>query len=110
MRVLYLFLIFLQSCQVYKSDFGSPPDKGISNKSLSEIDSMVIESDGTGPDVLVERDSHLDQLIKRPSCHCEVRSGNQRIWVPPRTAADGSVVGGYFIYFFNDQQEGKRGV
>ena len=47
--LIFIFLV-CSSCQVYQSDFDSPVGKGIPNKSVSEIEKMIIETE-SGPDL-----------------------------------------------------------
>lgn len=66
MRLLIFLMLFTQSCQVYRSNFDCAPGEGIPCRSVTEIESMIVES-CEGPDILVEKESDSVVLVRRKS-------------------------------------------
>lgn len=54
-----IFSILISSCSVYKQQFDCPPPEGISCASVTEIESMIVETE-KGPDLLVIPESNED--------------------------------------------------
>jgi hypothetical protein len=66
---LLILSLALSSCQSYRTHFDCPPGKGVPCASLSEIERMVVETEG-GPDIFMYRE---------PGCGCDK---TLRVWVP----------------------------
>lgn len=79
-------LLFLTSCQVYRSDFDYCPGRGVSCKSVTEIEKMVIETE-KGPDLFVSFDEGKARNVQR------------RVWIEGRRSECGEFTEGHYLYF-----------
>jgi len=92
-------LLFTTSCGVYRSSFDCPPGKGVPCASVSEIESMIVETNH-GPDLFLpdlgSEDGELGLFgwikQRRPT-----HRGPFRIWVEPMRTADGHVIHGHYM-------------
>lgn len=94
-KILFVLIgVFLTSCQVYKSDFDCPPCRGVPCRSVSEIESMIVETPEGGPDLFFEKPKQTISISKRSKNR--IISG-QRIWVE-NSECNNSSVEGHYIY------------
>lgn len=93
-RFLPAILFFLASCNTYKQSFDSCPGKGVPCTSVSDIESMIVETT-KGPDVFLPNESRT----KRPvSSRTSVFENRILILNNPQDICDD----GHYIYFSED--------
>ena len=98
---LVLFLLFLSSCQTYRSSFDGCPQTGIPCTSVSEIEAMIMESE-EGPDVLIERDTKQKLVFRK--CEIKRKKGRvRRIWINEKKDPCGTDILGHHIYFKEEE-------
>lgn len=96
-------LALLSSCTGYKSSFDCPPGKGIGCKSVTQIESMIVEND-RGSDFL----GHVSQRDARSAdrcLSCEVEptqnqpssDSSKRVWIHGSVTETGKLVGSHFV-------------
>ncbi len=101
-KILLMMSVFFTSCQVYKSDFDCPPCKGVLCRSVSEIESMIIETPEGGSDLFFEipkQDCFVSNNSRKRSKNGIVTG--QRIWIE-NSECNHSSVEGHYIYIKKD--------
>ena len=101
MALMVIFLIgaaLLSSCQMYQSNFDCPPGVGIPCTSVTDIESMVIETD-KGPDVLAGKETGAWRHLVKP-----VPPGKtQKVWIAAIDTDDGCHVDGHYIHLLSKE-------
>ncbi len=96
-------LFTLSSCSVYQQGFECEPGRGVGCKSVSEIESAIVERDD-GEDLFLWADrkgckgckkeaNALDRNALPKSIRVE------RVWIADSTTPGGNQVEGHYIYF-----------
>jgi hypothetical protein len=76
---LLIFMLTLSSCSIYKDQFDCPPPCGIPCTSVTDIESMIVETE-QGPDVLVVPDKDEDNCWGKKKPQSRLRC-QQKIWL-----------------------------
>ncbi len=103
-KLLLLIPLVLCSYQAYKTQFDCPPGKGVPCTSVSEIQSMIIETPEGGPDIFlgkIPRTSCTDCKERRCRTHPGSVGSNamlKRVWVEGEEFGC-SKTDGHYIYF-----------
>jgi hypothetical protein len=111
----------LGSCSIYKSDFDCPVGHGVGCKSISEIESMILESK-KGPDLFLGMES-VEESSNCGTCKSSTKSKKsksvpnslfvtednkwvvkdpqkiRRVWISPHSLDSGAHVEGHYVYF-----------
>lgn len=96
-----LFLIFcllLTSCAIYNQEFDSPPPVGVPCTSVTDLESMVVETD-KGPDLFIPIEKEVNSISKCPSSHEESARLNRKVWICHQQTEEGCEVQGHYIYW-----------
>lgn len=89
-----LTVLSLCSCQVYRSNFDCCPVSGVPCTSVTELESMIVETQ-KGPDILL-----TCQLCTPSEDPCfDANHYTKRIWLNDRILPDGSLEQGHYVYF-----------
>ena len=96
-------LFSFSSCTMYKQNFDCPVGKGVSCKSLTQIEEMIIEKE-QGADLFIESveadcSNCKGGSLKMASYVKDSSEFSHRIWVEPRVSEMGYLVEGHYIYF-----------
>jgi conjugal transfer pilus assembly protein TraV len=71
-RLLPVMLFFLASCNTYKQSFDSCPGRGVPCTSVSDIESMVVETT-KGPDVFLPNENRTKRPVSSRTSAFESR-------------------------------------
>jgi hypothetical protein len=94
-----LSIIFLTtSCQMYCTKFDCPPGEGVPCTSVTDIESMVIETN-EGPDVLAGFQAWKKLIPIIPPCQ------TRKVWVADTDTENGCHIDGHYIYIFPNGEE-----
>lgn len=89
---------FLSSCAMYKRQFDCPIPCGMPCTSVTEIESMIVET-VDGPDVLVITEEKSCSCSHPKDKYCGCQHGNGRIiWICNRRAPNGVPIRGKSVY------------
>lgn len=92
----FIFLIALAACNVYHSDFDCAPGKGVPCASVTEIESMIVETK-EGPDIF-PFGCQPPNYYWTQELVCESNNYPRKVWIPDTEDASGCRVGGHYIY------------
>lgn len=99
---LSVLTIFLTSCSVYKQQFDCPPPAGIPCASVTEIESMIVETD-KGADIIVKPEVEADNHCfwcgaQKAGCAFPSKSSgcNRKVWICSKKSPCDSTKGYYF--------------
>lgn len=92
------FLLLSSSCQVYKSSFEYVPEEGIPCKSVTEIESMIVESE-SGPNFILDTEQDSQTVIRKSNSGSSKSKKSKRIWIEESRKSSGLKVDGHYIYF-----------
>jgi hypothetical protein len=99
----YLFIamlsLVLSSCQMYRSQFDCPPGEGIPCTSVTDIESMVIETK-RGPDVLAPSETGAWKNLIPILPLCQAR----KVWISDVDTNCGCHIEGHYIYINSHTQ------
>lgn len=84
--LLFIFLIHLSSCTIYRWQFDCPPDPGVPCTSVTDLEQMVIETE-QGPDI----------FLSNPPTQCIAGIG-KKVWINESQTPDGCWIPGHYIY------------
>lgn len=102
-KILLVSLLLLSSsCQVYKSSFEYVPEEGIPCKSVTEIESMIVESE-SGPNFILETDHDAQTVIRKSNSRSSKSEKSKRIWIEESQKSSDLRVEGHYIYFDGDR-------
>jgi len=97
---LVVLSLWLSSCSVYKQQFDCPPPSGIPCASVTEIESMIVETD-KGPDLIVKPEMEEDHCFWCGSLKAGSASPsktslcNRKVWICSQKK-DGCSLKGYY--------------
>lgn len=87
--------LLASSCQMYRAHFDCPPGEGIPCTSVTDIESMVIET-GRGPDVLAGSESGAWKSLIPVLPPCQAR----KVWIADINTKCGCHIEGHYIYIY----------
>lgn len=88
-------LLLLSSCQVYRGQFDCPPGEGVPCTSVTQIESMIVETPHDAPDIF------LSYLPSRKARCVKAGSGptlERKVWIAEKVDASGRLIAGHYIY------------
>lgn len=83
------------SCQMYRANFDCPPGKGIPCTSVTDIESMIIETP-KGPDVLAGKETGTWKKMVPQLPPGEVR----KVWLADTDTDCGCHIEGHYLYIY----------
>lgn len=96
----FFSLISLTSCAIYQQEFDCPPPVGVPCTSVTDLESMVVET-SKGPDLFLplERESDEKSACSQETPVTDVCSSLKRkVWICHHLTEDGCNVQGHYIY------------
>ena len=93
-------VVLLTSCTTYRRGFDCPPSRGVPCASVTEIESMIVET-REGSDFLAsdERDFSRSQPRHLPVGVSECLGHNDQdvtVWIAPSREAEGHLIGAHY--------------
>ncbi len=98
--LLVVISILFSSCQMYRTQFDCPPGRGIPCTSVTDIESMVIETQ-KGPDVLAASQDGAWKNLIPPMPPGEVR----KVWIADTDTECGCHIEGHYLYIYPQSGE-----
>lgn len=96
-------MTFLTSCSIYKQQFDCPPPSGIPCASVTEIESMIVETEN-GSDLIlkpeVEENNHCFWCgAQKAGCNFPSKSSkcHQKVWICSQKKEGGCLVKGHYF-------------
>lgn len=86
-------ILLLSSCQMYRSQFDCPPGDGIPCSSVTDIESMIIETP-FGSDVVAGGQRGAWKQLVPPLAPGELR----KVWIADVELDSGCRISGHYIY------------
>jgi|LakMenEpi03Aug12_release.lakeMendotaPanAssembly.Ray.scaffolds.fasta_scaffold03135_14 hypothetical protein len=100
---LILCLLFLSSCQIYRSKFDCPPGEGVPCTSVTEIEKMIIETpEGESDIFLGGLPKRKLKMKKKEITRCVKTCPEKRVWVEGEFMPSGDYVEGHYIYLSHE--------
>ena len=102
--ICFVTVISLTSCAIYQQEFDCPPPSGVSCTSVTDLESMIVETD-KGPDLFLPLYKRCDL---EPACPCRKYQNapvqriysalHRKVWICPHCTEEGGAVQGHYIY------------